>query len=91
VRGGVSANEYSCAYEAQINFEDLTPYLTYGLTNYSKGHSHAVNIYRKENNRHVVVKKNISITEEQRLQAKELFNSMAAKTSFLSISRLFIP
>jgi hypothetical protein len=26
---GVSANEYSCAHGAQINFEDLTPYLTY--------------------------------------------------------------
>jgi hypothetical protein len=34
-RGGiavaVSANEYSCAHEAQINFGDLTPYLTYGF------------------------------------------------------------
>jgi hypothetical protein len=29
---GVSANEYSCAHEAQINFVDLTPYLTYGPT-----------------------------------------------------------
>ncbi len=28
--GGVSANEYSCAHGAQINFADLTPYLTYG-------------------------------------------------------------
>ncbi len=28
---GVSANEYSCAHEAQINFGDLTPHLTYGL------------------------------------------------------------
>ncbi len=27
--GGVSANEYSCAHEAQISFGDLTPYLTY--------------------------------------------------------------
>jgi hypothetical protein len=26
---GVSANEYSCAHGAQINFVDLTPYLTY--------------------------------------------------------------
>ncbi len=26
---GVSANEYSCAHGAQINFGDLTPYLTY--------------------------------------------------------------
>jgi hypothetical protein len=26
---GVSANEYSCAHGAQINFRDLTPYLTY--------------------------------------------------------------
>ncbi len=26
---GVSANEYSCAHGEQINFEDLTPYLTY--------------------------------------------------------------
>jgi hypothetical protein len=30
-RGGcwVSANEYSCTHKAQINFGDLTPYLTY--------------------------------------------------------------
>jgi hypothetical protein len=27
---GVSAKEYSCAHGAQINFGDLTPYLTYG-------------------------------------------------------------
>jgi hypothetical protein len=27
---GVSANEYSCAHGAQIDFRDLTPYLTYG-------------------------------------------------------------
>ncbi len=26
---GVSAKEYSCAHGAQINFEDLAPYLTY--------------------------------------------------------------
>jgi hypothetical protein len=31
--GGVSANEYSCAHGAQINFEDITPYLTYESTN----------------------------------------------------------
>jgi hypothetical protein len=32
-RGGcwVSANEYSCADGAQINFGDFTPYLTFGL------------------------------------------------------------
>ncbi len=30
--GGVSANEYSCAHGAQINFGNLTPYLTYGVT-----------------------------------------------------------
>ncbi len=29
VRCGVSANEYSCAYGALINFGDLTPYVTY--------------------------------------------------------------
>jgi hypothetical protein len=29
--GGVSADEYSCAHGAQINFGDLTPYLTYGF------------------------------------------------------------
>jgi hypothetical protein len=29
---GVSANEYSCAHGAQINFGDLTPYLTYDCT-----------------------------------------------------------
>jgi hypothetical protein len=27
-RGGVSANEYSCAHGDQINFGDLTPYIT---------------------------------------------------------------
>ncbi len=27
----VSANEYSCAHGAQINFGDLTPYLTYDI------------------------------------------------------------
>ncbi len=27
---GVSANEYRCGHGAQINFGDLTPYLTYG-------------------------------------------------------------
>jgi hypothetical protein len=27
----VSANEYSCAHGAQMNLEDLTPHLTYGL------------------------------------------------------------
>ncbi len=26
---GVSANEYGCAHVAQVNFEDLTQYLTY--------------------------------------------------------------
>jgi hypothetical protein len=29
---GVSANEYSCAHLAQINFGDLTLYLTYDLS-----------------------------------------------------------
>jgi hypothetical protein len=29
--GGVSANEYSCAHGAQINFGDLTSYLTYAV------------------------------------------------------------
>jgi hypothetical protein len=29
VAGSLSANEYSCAYGAQINFGDLTPHLTY--------------------------------------------------------------
>jgi hypothetical protein len=28
--GGVPANEYSGAHGTQINFGDLTPYLTYG-------------------------------------------------------------
>jgi hypothetical protein len=28
---GVSAKEYSCAHGAQINFGDLTPYLTNAL------------------------------------------------------------
>ncbi len=28
---GLAANEYSCAHGAQINFGDLTPYLTYEL------------------------------------------------------------
>jgi hypothetical protein len=30
-RCGISANEYSCAHGAQINFGDLTPYLTYNI------------------------------------------------------------
>jgi hypothetical protein len=29
--GGVSANEYSCAHRAQINFGDLISYLSYGM------------------------------------------------------------
>jgi hypothetical protein len=29
---GVSANEFNCTHGAQINFGDLTPYLTYGPT-----------------------------------------------------------
>ncbi len=29
--GGASANEYSYAHGAQINFGDLTPYFTYAL------------------------------------------------------------
>jgi hypothetical protein len=29
---GLSANEYSCAHGAQVNFGHLTPYLTYGKT-----------------------------------------------------------
>jgi hypothetical protein len=33
--GGVSAKEYSCAHGAQINFGDLTPYLTYDVGRYS--------------------------------------------------------
>jgi hypothetical protein len=28
---GASDNEFSCAHRAQINFGDLTPYLTYGI------------------------------------------------------------
>jgi len=30
---GVLSDEYSCAHEAQINFGDLTPYLTYSGNN----------------------------------------------------------
>ncbi len=30
---GVSSNDYSCAHGAQVNFGDLTPYLTYGMGN----------------------------------------------------------
>ncbi len=33
---GVSANEYSCADGAQINFGDPTPYLTYDLQYYCR-------------------------------------------------------
>jgi hypothetical protein len=33
---GVLANEYSCAHGAQINFGDLTPYLTYGYVSHMK-------------------------------------------------------
>jgi hypothetical protein len=29
---GISANEYSCAHGALINFRDLTPYLAYAGT-----------------------------------------------------------
>ncbi len=32
---GVSANEYSCAHGAQINFGDLTPYLTYAFSEHT--------------------------------------------------------
>ncbi len=31
---GVSANEYSCAHGVQVNFRDLTLYLTYGKENW---------------------------------------------------------
>jgi hypothetical protein len=33
---GASASEYSCAHAAQINFRDLTPYLTYDFTTMQK-------------------------------------------------------
>ncbi len=33
---GVSANEYSCTHGAQINFEDVTPCLTYGTNKVKK-------------------------------------------------------
>ncbi len=33
---GVSANEYSYAHGAQINFGDLTPYLIFGIRRSSK-------------------------------------------------------
>jgi hypothetical protein len=33
---GVSANEYSCAYGAKINFGDLAPYLTIYDNSYTK-------------------------------------------------------
>jgi hypothetical protein len=42
-----STNEFSCAHGAQINFGDLTPYLTYGL--------HEGNT-EEENNGYVVFK-----------------------------------
>jgi hypothetical protein len=35
--GGVSANEYSCTQGAQINFEDLTPYLICGILSLKEG------------------------------------------------------
>ncbi len=42
---GVLKNEYSCAHGAQINFGDLTPYLTYE-TNYIADHKvRALNSY----------------------------------------------
>ncbi len=34
---GTSANEYSCVHGAQINFGELTPYLTSGATEQSLG------------------------------------------------------
>jgi hypothetical protein len=37
---GVSDNEYSCAHGAQVNFGDLTPYLTFDLSEkYFQDHS----------------------------------------------------
>jgi hypothetical protein len=33
------------AHGDQINFEDLTPYLIFGLTDQSKGHIHAYSKY----------------------------------------------
>jgi hypothetical protein len=37
----VSANEYSCAHGAQINFGDLTPYLTYDFVSVNWSSVHA--------------------------------------------------
>jgi hypothetical protein len=34
---GLSVNEYSCSYGAQINFGDLTPYLIYGNSQVGEG------------------------------------------------------
>jgi hypothetical protein len=37
---GVSANEYSCTHGAQINFGDLTPYITYAPSLYPEAVRH---------------------------------------------------
>jgi hypothetical protein len=37
---GVSANEHNCAHETQINFGDLTPYLTYEILGQVISHIH---------------------------------------------------
>ncbi len=49
---GVSANEYSCAHGAQINFGDQTPSLPYDI--------HHEENTKEENNGYVVFKRNIS-------------------------------
>ncbi len=49
---GVSANEYSCAHGAQINFGDIPPYLTFAgkvLQNESKNISVFSVFYRYSN------------------------------------------
>jgi len=43
----VSANEYSCALGAQINFRDLTPYLTCGPASYDTDETVLYKKYRE--------------------------------------------
>jgi hypothetical protein len=49
---GVSANEYSCAHGAQINFGDPTPYLTYGNSQVGRGVTKFVGSAIKNRTRH---------------------------------------
>jgi hypothetical protein len=44
-----SDNEYICAHGAQKNFEDLTPYLTYGFADPTKSWNADPNLEESKN------------------------------------------